>query len=129
MSDYATVEMIEDCWRPLSTSERTMAARQIHVAACEIRNRARMVGKDFDAMVAKNPELVDIAASVVCDVVRRYLNDIKNDAPAMSQVSQAAGGYSVSSTFLVPGGGLFVKESEYKRLGLKRQKIGVISCL
>ena len=44
----------------------------------------------------------------------------------MTQMSQAAGGYSVSGTFLNPGGGLFVKEAELKALGLKRQKYGVI---
>jgi hypothetical protein len=43
-----------------------------------------------------------------------------------SQFAQAALGYSVSGTYLVPGGGLFIKKSELARLGLKRQQIGVI---
>jgi hypothetical protein len=44
----------------------------------------------------------------------------------MAQMSQSALGYSVSGTYLVPGGGLFIKKSELARLGLKRQKTGVI---
>ena len=44
----------------------------------------------------------------------------------MIQSSESALGYSVSGTFLNPGGGLFIKKSELSRLGLKRQKIGVI---
>ena len=31
-----------------------------------------------------------------------------------------------SGSFLVPGGGLFIKKSELARLGLRRQRMGVI---
>jgi len=41
-------------------------------------------------------------------------------------MSQSALGYSVSGTFLVPGGGLFIKRSELARLGLLRQRVEVI---
>lgn len=44
----------------------------------------------------------------------------------MTQFSESALGYSASGTFLVPGGGLFIKTSELARLGLRRQKYGVI---
>jgi hypothetical protein len=45
----------------------------------------------------------------------------------MTQMSQSALGYSYSGTFLNPGGGLFIKKSELARLGLKKQRIGVVS--
>ena len=32
----------------------------------------------------------------------------------------------MSGTYLVPGGGLFIKKSELSRLGLRKQKIGTI---
>jgi len=48
------------------------------------------------------------------------------DKEPMSQFSESALGYTVSGTFLSPGGGLFIKKSELARLGLRRQKIGVI---
>ena len=44
----------------------------------------------------------------------------------MTQESQSALGYSWSGTYFNAGGGLFVKNSELKRLGLRRQKIEVI---
>ena len=48
------------------------------------------------------------------------------DQEPMTQYSESALGYSFSGSFLVPGGGLFIKKSELSRLGLKRQRYGVI---
>jgi hypothetical protein len=36
-------------------------------------------------------------------------------------------GYSVSGTFLNPGRGIFIKNNELSRLGLKYRKMGVIN--
>jgi hypothetical protein len=44
----------------------------------------------------------------------------------MTQVAESALGYSYSGTYLVPGGGLFIKRSELARLGIRRQRYGVI---
>ena len=41
-------------------------------------------------------------------------------------MAESAMGYSFSGSYLVPGGGLFIKESELKRLGFKKQRYGVI---
>ena len=67
----------------------------------------------------------DRVKSVTVDVVARTLMTSTNSEP-MSQMSQSALGYSVSGTYLVPGGGLFIKKSELARLGLRRQRMGVI---
>ena len=48
------------------------------------------------------------------------------DQEPMTQSSESALGYSWSGTFLVPGGGLFIKRSELARLGLRNQRYGVI---
>ena len=40
----------------------------------------------------------------------------------MTQVSESALGYSFSGSYLVPGGGLFIKDTELKRLGLKKKQ-------
>lgn len=80
---------------------------------------------DLDAMVAADTNLALVAKSVTVDVVARTLMTSTNQEP-MSQYSESALGYSVSGTFLVPGGGLFIKDSELKRLGLKKQRYGVI---
>ena len=63
--------------------------------------------------------------SVVVDIVARTLMTSTNQEP-MTQYSESALGYSVSGSFLVPGGGLFIKDSELKRLGLKKQRYGII---
>ena len=59
------------------------------------------------------------------DVVGRALNT-STDGEPMTQLTQSAGGYSASGTYLVPGGGVYIKKSELARLGLRRQQIGVI---
>lgn len=90
-----------------------------------LRIEAEKVGKNLDDMINKNPALALVAKSVVVDVVGRYLATSTHQEP-MTQVSQSAGGYTVSGTYLVPGGGIFIKRSELARLGLRRQKMGGI---
>ena len=63
--------------------------------------------------------------SVTVDVVARTLMT-STDSEPLSQESQSALGYNWSGTYLVPGGGIFIKKSELARLGLKRQRRGVI---
>lgn len=126
MSNFATLQDVTDLWRPLSADETTKVNKLLPLVSNCLRYEANKVGKDLDAMITKQPILSDVAKSVCVDVVRRYINDNTNDTASFSQMSQAAGGYSVSGTFLVAGGGLFIKKSELARLGLRRQKIGHI---
>ena len=76
-------------------------------------------------MITEKPYFESVVKSVTVDVVARTLMTSTNSEP-MSQMSQSALGYSVSGTYLVPGGGLFIKKSELARLGLRRQRMGVI---
>lgn len=122
---YATVDDVIALWRALSSSEVERVSALLEIVSAEIRNKAKAIGKDFDDMIIEDDDLATIAKSVCIDVVKRYIND-SADSPSMSQMSQSAGGYSVSGTFLVPGGGLFLKKSELARLGLKRARFGVI---
>ena len=126
MADYATVADLTALWRPLTAAEQNMAAQLLPMISAEIRIRAKEVGKDFDTLVAASTDLAAIAKSVTCDVAKRYICDVTDDGPSMTQMSQGAGGYTVSGSFLVPGGGLFLKRTELTRLGLRRQRIGVI---
>lgn len=126
MANYATVNDVISLWRALSVAEQAKAGELLDIISSEIRTRARAVGKDFDALVNEDPDLALVAKSVCVDVVKRYMLDSTYESPSMSQMSQSAGGYSVSGTFLVPGGGLFLKRSELSRLGLRVQKVGVI---
>lgn len=122
---FATIEDIEHLFRKLSTDEIKKAEALIPVVSDSIRQEANKVGKDIDRMV-KNKELLEnVLKSVTVDVVARALMTSTNSEP-MTQYSQSALGYSTSGTFLVPGGGLFIKKSELARLGLRKQRYGVI---
>ena len=125
MADYATVQDVQTLWRPLNAAEQTRAAALIPVICSSLRQEAAKVHKDLDALVAEDADLAAVARSVTVDVVARTLMTSTNQEP-MTQYSEAALGYSVSGSFLVPGGGLFIKKSELTRLGLRRQRIGVI---
>jgi hypothetical protein len=124
-NDYATVQDVQLLWRPLSAAEQTRAEALIPVICSSLREEARKIGKNLDTMVAEDEDFAQVAKSVTVDVVARTLMTSTNQEP-VSQFSQAALGYSVSGTYLVPGGGLFIKKSELARLGLRRQRIGVI---
>lgn len=125
MVPFATVDDLTTLWRAMSVEEQGRAAALLEVVSASLRTAADNVGKDLDAMIAENSNLAVVAKSVTVDVVARTLMTSTDQEP-MTQMSQSAGGYSASGTFLVPGGGLFIKKSELARLGLRRQRIGVI---
>jgi len=126
MTAYATISDINTLWkRTLSESEEPKAEALITSVSAQLRYEAEKVGKDLDAMISNNPDIGIIAKDITVAVVGRYLDDTST-GPAMSQMSQSAGGYSVSGTYLVPGGGLFIKKAELARLGLKRQQMRLI---
>lgn len=125
MSNFATIEDISVLWRPLTPSEKERAEALLTIVSDSLRMEAIKVGKNLDQMIEENPVLVNVAKSVTVDVVARTLMTSTNQEP-VTQYSQSALGYSVSGTYLVPGGGLFIKKSELSRLGLRRQRIGVI---
>lgn len=125
MEDFATIDDLCAMWRTLTPDERTRAPHLIAAVSSSLRTEARKVGKDLNAMVQADRDLAAVAKSVTVDVVARTLMTSTNQEP-MTQMAQSAGGYSASGTFLVPGGGLFIKRSELSRLGLRRQRVGVI---
>lgn len=125
MSNFATLEDINTLWRQMTTDESTRADALLPIVSDSLREEAIKVGKDLDAMIEERPTLASVAKSVTVDVVARALMTSTNSEPA-TQFSESALGYSVSGTYLVPGGGLFIKKSELARLGLRRQKLGVI---
>lgn len=128
MSAFATTQDLIDLWRPLTTEEEDRAENLLIIVSDELRLRANDVGKDLDEMIEATPALANVAKSVTCDVVARTLMTSTDQEPT-TQFSQSALGYSVSGTYLVPGGGLFIKKNELARLGLKKQKLRGINML
>ncbi|MCU6685329.1 phage Gp19/Gp15/Gp42 family protein [Dorea acetigenes] len=125
MNEFATLEDIENLWRNMSENEKERAKPLLAVVSDSLRGEADKVGKDLDKMIEEKPYLKNVAMSVTVDIVARTLMTSTNSEP-MTQMSQSALGYSTSGTFLVPGGGIFIKKTELSRLGIRRQRCGVI---
>lgn len=125
MGDFATVEELQTLWRLLKSDERKRAEALLKIVSDSLRVEAKKVGKDLDVLVAEDPSFASVVKSVTVDVVARTLMTSTEQEP-MTQFAESALGYSVSGSYLVPGGGLFIKDSELKRLGLKKQRFGVM---
>lgn len=123
--DYCTVEDVISLRRPLRSDEIGRVEKLIPVVVSSLKIEADNVGKDIDILAKDDPDYKNVLKSVIVDVVARTLMT-STDSEPMTQTSESALGYSWSGTFLVPGGGLFIKNSELSRLGLRRQRYGVI---
>ena len=124
---FATVTDIEKLWRPLSAAEQTKAENLLPLISDELRVIARGVDKDLDAMAAVDEAYASVLKIVTVDVTVRVLRQ-STEGEAMTQESQSALGYSWSGTYAVAGGGIAnsILNNDLKRLGLKRQQIGVM---
>lgn len=125
MQPFATITDLSNLWRTLKMDEVDRAESLLEVVSDSLREEAHKVGKDLDAMTKDRPSYATVVKSVVVDVVARTLMTSTDQEP-MTQFSEGAMGYNVSGSYLVPGGGLFIKDTELKRLGLRRQRMGVI---
>ena len=125
MAPFATLEDVNILWRTVKDGEKDKVVALLDIVSDSLRVEAKKVNKDLDAMVAADPHLCSVAKSVTVDVVARGMMTATDSEP-MTQMSQSGMGSSFSGTYLVPGGGLFIKKSELARLGLKRQRIGGI---
>ena len=126
MANFATVEDVTTLWRPLTTDETLRAEALLAVVSDTLRLEAEKVGKDLDQSIIDSVSYASVLKAITVDIVARTLMPPTTGQP-MVQESQSALGYTWSGTYLSPGGGLFIKDSELKRLGLKRQKIGGIN--
>lgn len=126
MSDFATINDVIALWRAVSPEEQARIESLLPVVSDGLRQEAYKVGKDLDEMLVENPILVNVAKGVTVDIISRIINTSTTAEP-MSQMSQSALGYTVSGTYLVAGGGtLQILKNDLKKLGLQRQRVGVI---
>lgn len=124
---FATVQDIETLWRPLSAPEQSKAAALLPLVSDELRVLAREVDKDLDALASADEAYASVLKIVTVDVTVRVLRQ-STEGEAMTQEAQSALGYSWSGTYAVAGGGIAnaILNNDLKKLGLKRQQIGVI---
>ena len=114
MSAFATIEDLNTLWRPLKLDEEERASALLDIVSDSLRYEAEKVHEDLDLKKEKSKAFENVLKSVTVDVVSRTL------------MTSSGMGYSFSGSYLVPGGGLFIKKSELSRLGLRKQKYGVI---
>lgn len=125
LEPFASVDDLEILWRKVEIHELCRSEELLRTVSHVLRVEAKKVKKDLDLLVKQDESYSYLVKSVVVDIVARTLMTSTNQEP-MTQYSESALGYSVSGSFLVPGGGLFIKDSELKRLGLKKQRYGII---
>lgn len=126
MVDFATIDDVNTIWRQLKSDEVERAKMLLSIVSDSLREEADKVGKNLDRMIEeKPPYFKNVVKSVTVDIVARTLMTSTDQEP-MTQTTESALGYSFSGSYLVPGGGLFIKNSELSRLGLKKQRYGVI---
>lgn len=121
--NYIEVDDLIAYWRPLEPEEIDRANVLIPLVCSSLRTEAKKVDMDLDALVEADEDLLNVAKSVVCDVVARALATSTRQEP-LTQFSQTAGSYTVSGTYFNAGGGMFIKKSELARLGIRRQRFG-----
>lgn len=114
-----TVNDLINRWRTLSQDEQDKAT--IYIGDCEsaLHVIATGQGVDLDERLT-DTNYATLYTAIVCDVVRREMTST-GDGPAVTQYSQSVNGYNMQGTFLSAGGGLFIKNSELKLLGLRKQ--------
>ena len=125
MASFATLDDLQKMWRNLQPTERERAEVLLDIVSDMLREEAYQYDKDLDNMILERKSFRNVVKSVTVDVVSRALMTSTNQEP-MPQFAQSAMGYSVSGSYLIPGGGIFIKESEKKRLKLTTQRFGVI---
>ena len=127
MADFATVnDVIAISGVNYTSAEQERIATLLPLICDTLRLEANKVGKDLDEM-AEDASYASVLKLVTCDVVIRAMRQTQSGDP-LSQESQSANGYSWSGTYAIPGGGIAsaIMNNDLKRLGLRRQKYGVI---
>lgn len=128
MNSYASIDDITEMWRALTSEEMDRAAAMLPVIGAMFRMRAQDRGKDLDTLIEEDEDYALVVKSAVVDVIS-YNMAISSDNPngAISQLSESALGYSQTVSYATPKtDDLYVPESVWKKLGLKRQRYGSI---
>lgn len=127
MNDFATLnDVIAISGNNYTQAEQERIQTLLPLICDTLRLEANKVGKYLDVM-AEDASYASVLKLVTCDIVIRAMRQTQTGDP-LSQESQSANGYSWSGTYAIPGGGIAgaIMNNDLKRLGLRRQKYGVI---
>ena len=119
-NDYANIYGVA-----LSPSDEMRISDLLDLASSMLNVELSKRGKTAE-YITDDEDLSNVAKLVVCSSVHRIMKRAEEPGGDITQFSQSALGYSISGTYLNPGDDLYFLENELKRLGLKRQRFGVI---
>lgn len=128
MSSFATLaDVLLLSGKSYTSAEQERIAAILPLVSDALRSEAEKVGKDLDAMAEESESYASVVELVTVDVTIRAMRQSVDGDP-MTQASEAANGYSWSGTYAIPGGGIAgcIMRNDLKRLGLRRQRFGVI---
>lgn len=126
---YASVSDITALGISLTAQQQQAAEILLETASAKLRLEAVKYGSDIDDLIAdeKNGEDYGLTVkNIVVQAVVRALDAIFDTAPAVTQASQSALGYSASMTYLNAGQSLYFLRNELKELGLFCQVYGAL---
>lgn len=109
----------------LSSNDEERVGNLLDLASSILNVELHKRGKET-TYITDDTDMVNVAKLIVCSSVHRVMKKAEEAGGDITQFSQSALGYSISGTYLNPGDDLYFLENELKRLGLKRQRIGVI---
>lgn len=128
MSAFATLaEVTAITGKTYTSDEQDRINTLLQLVSDALRFEAVKVGKDIDEMISASESYASVVKLVTVDVVVRAMRQ-STDGEPMTQESQSAMGYTWSGTYAIPGGGVSgaIMRNDLKRLGLRRQRLGVI---
>lgn len=130
MSPFANLEdVLELSGKAYTGPEQTRIITLLPLVSDALRYEAVKVEKNLDEMISNDASgaFASVVKMVTVDVVCRVMRQTLDGDP-MSQESQSAMGYTWSGTYTIPGGGIAgsILKNDLKRLGLKRQRMGVV---
>lgn len=123
---YATTDDVTTLGRTLTNEEAEKVPTLLEITSALLRAECSKRGYDLDQMITDDPDKGLIAKILTVNAVIRSLNAASNNAPAATQGSQSALGYSVSYTYLNAGQDVYFLRNELKELGIMRQKCGIL---
>jgi len=123
---YATTDDVTTLGRTLTNEEAEKVPALLEITSALLRTECSKRGYDLDQMITDDPDKGLIAKILTVNAVIRSLNAASNNAPAATQGSQSALGYSVSYTYLNAGQDVYFLRNELKELGIMRQKCGIL---
>lgn len=123
---FATVtDYLNLTGQTLTAEQQERVTLLLSVASDRLRQLALNSGSDLDLAIDLGKVLPNVVKSITVDIVARTMSTPTDEAP-VTQYSQSALGYTVSGTYLNAGGGIYIKQSELKALGLSKQRYGFI---